>query len=357
MKILVTGSTGFIGSHLCRALVAQGHRVLAFHRASSSLRGLEGIPDCSEDSTGGCLEHVTGDLTQPKMLAEALTGVDAIFHCAGLISAQPGRLYAVNVEGTRALLQAAREAGVRRVVVTSSVAALGVPRSGPAPIDERHTWNYAPQKWAYGYSKYLAEMEVQKAVAAGLDAVIVNPSLVFGAGDVYNAARSILARVACRQVSFVTEGGVNVVHVEDVVKGHLAALEKGRRGERYLLCGQNLSHPELIQIASAAAGVAAPALLLPPGLLRSLAGPLNLLQPFIDLPVSANLLSLAGYYFYYSGEKARSELGLPEPRPAAEAIREEIEWLKEQRNNLRPCAGKPTQTVPLEHTAVEKKKR
>lgn len=336
MKILVTGSTGFIGSQLCRALVEQGHDVRAFHRASSSLRSLEGLE--------GSLEHAIGDLTQPETLAAALRGVEAVFHSAGLIFAgsQPGRLYAVNVEGTRALLQAAQEAGVRRVVHTSSVSALGVPLSGAAPVDERHTWNFPAQDWPYGYAKYLAEMEVQKAVAAGLDVVIVNPGVVIGAGDIYNAPRSILARILRRQVPFITTGGSNVVHIADVVAGHLAALERGKRGERYLLCGQNLSHPEFIQTASAAAGVPAPTLMLPPGLVRAMAGPLGWLRAFIDAPVPAELLRLAGYYFYYDGEKARSALNLPEPRPAAEAIGEALEWLKEQRD-----PGKASATVPL----------
>ncbi|GAP13110.1 nucleoside-diphosphate-sugar epimerase [Longilinea arvoryzae] len=358
MKILVTGSTGFIGSQLCRALVEAGHHVLAFHRASSSLGALEGLPDCSGPDQPGCLEHIIGDVTQPETLPAALQGVEAVFHTAGLVSAsaQPGRLYAVNVEGTRALLEAARTAGVRRVVFTSSASALGVPLSGPAPVDERHTWNFIPQHWPYAYTKYQAELEIQKSVATGQDVVIVNPSLVFGAGDIYNASRSILARAADRQVGFVTEGGLNVVHIRDVVAGHLAALEKGRRGERYLLCGQNLTHLELLQIASAAAGVPAPTLVLPAGLVRSLAGPLHLLQSFIDLPVSPSLLPLAGYYFYYDGSKARGDLGLPEPRPAEEAIREALEWLMEQRSNSRPNAGQSLKTVPLEKSVGKERK-
>ena len=362
MKILVTGSTGFIGSQLCRALVAQGHRVLAFHRASSSLRGLEGIPGCGEQPTlapvAGCLEHVIGDLAQPETLATALQGVEVVFHAAGLINpgAHPERLYAVNVEGTRALLLAARVAGVRRVVHTSSVAALGVPLYGPAPMDERHAWNFNPQHWPYGHAKYLAEMEVQKAVAGGLDVVILNPSVVIGAGDIYNAARSNVSRAARGQVKYVVEGGLNVVHIADVVAGHLAALEKGRRGERYILCGQNLTHLEFLRLICAEAGVPAPAVELPAGLVRALAGPLGALQSFIDLPVSASLLRLAGYPFYYSGDKARSELDLPEPRPAAEAVRDALDWLNEQRA-ARPRASQPRKTVPMVEPIIGKKKK
>ena len=255
------------------------------------------------------------------------------------------------------MLQAAQAAGVRRVVHTSSVSALGVPLLGSLPVDEHHAWNFTPQDWPYGYSKYLAEMEVQKAVAAGLDVVIVNPSIVAGAGDIYHGPRSIVARAARRQVPFAIEGGLNVVHIADVVAGHLAALEKGRRGERYLLCGQNLSHLEFIQTICAAAGVPAPSAVLPAGLVRMLPGPLNLLQSFIDFPISAGLLHLAGYFFYYNGGKAQRELGLPEPRPAAEAIAEELAWLKEQQSASRPRASQPLKTVPMEAPVAGKKKK
>jgi dihydroflavonol-4-reductase len=363
MKILVTGSTGFIGSQLCRALVEQGHRVLAFHRSSSSLRGLEGIPGCHEQPAlspvAGCLEHILGDLNQADTLAAALQGVEVVFHTAGLTNpgAQAARLYNVNVEGTRNLLQAAQAAGVRRVVHTSSVSALGVPLVGSLPVDENHAWNFAPQNWPYGYSKYLAEMEVQKTVATGLDVVIVNPSVVIGAGDFYNGPRSIVARAARRQIPFAVEGGLNVVHIADVVAGHIAAIQKGRRGERYLLCGQNLSHLEFIQAICAAASVPAPSVVLPAGLARALPGVLNLLQSVMDFPVPAGMLHLAGYHFYYNGEKARGELGLPEPRPAAGAIAEELAWLKEQQSASRPRASQPLKTVPMAEPVVEKKKR
>src|SRR5512146_900690 len=121
MNILVTGSSGFIGSQLCRALVAQGHSVRAFHRPTSSLRGLEGLP----------VEHALGDLTQPATLSPAMEGVEVVFHAAAMLAdmGDPAKMYAITVEGTRAVLQAAQQAGVRRVVHTSSVAALGVPES------------------------------------------------------------------------------------------------------------------------------------------------------------------------------------------------------------------------------------
>ncbi len=235
MKILVTGSTGFIGGALCQALVAQGgHSVRAFHRVNSSLRLLEGLP----------VEHAIGDLTQPATLTAAMEGIEAVFHAAAWMGdSEPGRLYAVTVEGTRAVLRAARQAGVRRLVHTSSVAALGVPPPHRVTLmDETHTWNIRPEQYPYGYAKYLAELEIQKEVAQGLDAVIVNPALVLGAGDIHRGSTSILLKVAQRKVGVTMEGGLNVVHIQDVVNGHLKALECGQTGERYILGGQNLSY-------------------------------------------------------------------------------------------------------------------
>lgn len=321
MKILVTGSTGFVGSNLCRVLVAQGHTVRAFHRASSKLRLIEKLP----------VEHVTGDLTQPESLAAAVEGVEAVFHAAAFMGGaeQGGRLYAVTVEGTRNLLNAALQAGVRRVVHTSSVAALGIPETLGAPgdlIDERHTWNYRPDYYPYGYAKYLAELEVQKAVAQGLDAVIVSPTLIFGPGDLYRQAGSIIMQVAERHVSVAIEGGINCVHIEDVAAGHLAALERGRTGERYILGGENLTHVQLLQAITEVTGVPAPEQVLPTSLVRAMAAPAQLLQSFLHLPISAELLRLAGYHFFYNTQKAKTGLGIDDPRPVKDAIAEAYHW-------------------------------
>ncbi len=331
MYLLVTGSTGFIGSQLCRALVRQGHRVRAFHRPSSSLRMIEDLE----------LEHAIGDLTQPETLVEAMQGgVEAVFHAAAFMgeARDPGRRYAVTVEGTRAVLQAAQQAGVHRVVHTSSVAALGVPESGPAlkkgqapaAIDESHTWNYAPGRWRYGYAKYLAEMEVQKAVAQGLDVVIVNPTVVIGAGDVYRTSRSLVVQVAQGHVPVAAPGGLNVVHVADVIAGHLAALERGRSGERYILGGQNLSVPALLRVIANVVGAHPPRGVLPVGVARTLGWATRVAGSFLELPVGGETLGMAGRYFYYDTSKARRELGLGEPHSVRQAVEDAWAWFRQQ---------------------------
>jgi dihydroflavonol-4-reductase len=327
MDVLVTGATGFVGSQLCRALVERGDRVRAFHRATSSLVGLEGLE----------VEHFIGDLTQPETLAPAMQGAEAVFHTAAQLGGVSDlRLYqTVTVAGTRAVLEAARTAGVRRVVHTSSVAALGVPETGqgganaaPTLLDEHHTWNYVPERWPYGYAKYLAELEVQKAVAQGLEVVIVNPGYVLGAGDVYRQSSSLITTVAEGRLAVTVAGGLNVVHIDDVVAGHLAALERGCPGERYILGGQNMTYTHLLALAAQATGVRAPATQLPTGLVRMLSTPARWVRSFVKLPVGPELLALAGYYFYFDTRKAHEILALSEPRQIEDAIREAYAWSK-----------------------------
>ncbi len=324
-RALVTGSTGFIGAALCRGLLEVGFEVRAFHRASSNQLLLKDLP----------VEHAVGDLTLADTLAQAVHDVDVVFHVAALLGGSrrsAGRHYAITVEGTRAVLRAAKEAGVKRLVYTSSVAALGVPplpaTGGSAPLlmSERHTWNYRADRWMYGYAKYLAELEVQAAVAQGLDAVIVNPSVVLGAGDIYRQSRSLVVQVAQRRLPAVVEGGLNVVHLADVVAGHIAALQHGRRGERYILANQNLTIVNLVERIAATAGVPAPGLVLPASLVRALAVPYAWLERWLPLPVSASELYLAGRYFYFDNQKSISELDLRYTRSADQAIRDAYEW-------------------------------
>ncbi|MBI9045002.1 MAG: NAD-dependent epimerase/dehydratase family protein [Anaerolineaceae bacterium] len=326
MRYLVTGATGFIGGHLCQKLQGLGE-VRALHRKSSSLRHLEGL----------AVERFLGDISQPETLVEAMQDVDIVFHTAAptgsLVDA--GQIYTLTVEGTRAVLQTARESGVKRVVYTSSVSALGVPgvsldrKSFPTPLNEYHTWNYQAENWPEGYAKYLAEFEVQKQIALGLDAVIVNPTLIFGRRDFYRQSSSLIVQIARGRIPFMVRGGINVVHIDDVIQGHLMAAEKGKCGERYILGGENLTHVQLIKEIAHAVHVDTPRGIAPTGLVRGLQRLIEPFSQFINLPVSKDILSLAGYYFYYDSRKAQVDLGLSPPFSASQAVEDAVKWFQE----------------------------
>ncbi|HPH96665.1 MAG TPA: SDR family NAD(P)-dependent oxidoreductase [Anaerolineaceae bacterium] len=322
---LVTGAAGFLGGALCRTLLAEGWRVRALHRPTSSLRQLEGLD----------FEAVTGDLTQPDTIHQAMKGVEVVFHTAALLeNSDPGRLYTVNVEGTRAVLKAAHEAGVRRVVHTSTVAVLGMPEKGPgsavpAPIDENHAFNLPPARWPYGYAKYLAELEVQKAVAGGLDAVIVNPSLITGPGDVYRKESAIIVQAARGRLParIAPPGGINVVHINDVCAGHLAALQHGQTGQRYILAGQNITHFEYLRLTAEITGAPPPRSIAPAWIFRAMAFFSRIGQRFMSMPLGPTELNMAGTYFYY---KTAHPLPTPEPAPARQAIEDAWQWFKNE---------------------------
>ena len=295
MKILVTGATGFIGS----------------------LQLLEGLP----------VEHAVGDLTRPETLPPAVEGVQVVFHAAALMggSDQPGRAYAVTVEGTRALLAAARAAGVERVIHTSTVAALGQPVGGML-LTEDSTWNIPAERWIYGYAKYLAELEVQKAVALGQDVVIVNPTYVFGPGDIHRQTSSLVVVSARGRLPVMVDGGLNAVHIDDVTAGHLAAYARGRTGARYILGGQNLTLEELGSLLARVTGAQPPVAVLPGGVVRNVAPMARALEPLLGLPISASLFSMAGLRYWVDLNQSQRELVLDPPRPVEDAIRAAYEW-------------------------------
>ena len=333
MKILVTGSTGFIGSQLCHALISAGHQVRAFHRPSSSLLALQGLP----------VEHAIGDITAMQSLQSAMQGIEVVFHAAALLGPErhPGEMAAVTVAGTRNVLNAAASAGVRRLVHTSSVAALGVPppphnaNSTPFLMDETHTWNYRSAWWPYGSAKYQAELEVQRAVAKGLDVVIVNPAIVVGAGDLNRVSGNIIIHVAKGHVPVSIAGGLNIVHIDTVVAGHLAALERGKRGERYILAGENLTHQRFLEITASVTGAPPPRGALPVSVARPLAVPLQVLSDVMrvvsnGLPIRGDMFRLAGYYFYYETTRMVDQLGVQPGYSVRQAVEEAYHWYQSQ---------------------------
>ncbi|MBU0510412.1 MAG: SDR family oxidoreductase [Chloroflexi bacterium] len=333
MLALVTGSTGFLGSHLCRALLNAGYQVRALHRPTSSLTLLNGLP----------VEYAVGDITQPGTLTTSMRGVDAVFHAASKVSywRDSNLMYDVTVGGTRNVLQAAMAAGVQRVVYTSSVAALGVPEqpawmvhlskgtgAPPLLINETHVWNYRPQWWRYGHAKHLAEREVQRVVARGLDVVIVNPATILGPGDVNRISGEIVIQVAKGIIPMAIPGGMNVIHVADAARGHLLALERGRTGERHILGGENITYLNLIQTTAEVTGVHAPKRMLPAWLVHALASPVDILGSITPLPINGDLLRLAGLYFYYDTLKAERILGFTRAYSARDMVQDTYEWYR-----------------------------
>ena len=239
----------------------------------------------------------------------------------------PDQVVRTAVEGTRNVVQAARAAGVHRLVMTSSLAAIGVP-AGDEWLDEQHTFNLPPGRFPYGYAKHQSEQEALRTAEGRPEVVIVNPSAVFGPGDAKPISGSLVLEVA-RGLGFVYfDGGWNVVHIDDVVAGHLAAARHGRPGQRYLLGGENLTHRETLSIIAQIVGRRPPWLRLPGWSHSPLASLVDGLRRFMPLPLDGNQLRLSRYYLYCDRAKSQRELGLPAPRPFQQAVREFWEWYR-----------------------------
>jgi len=318
---LVTGATGFIGSALCRALVGRGHHVRAFHRKTSSLTALQNIS----------VELVVGDILEKETLLPAMEGVDLVFHTAAQSDywRHPDLVLRTAVEGTRNVMQAAFEAGIKRVVHTSSLAALGVPEAGEL-LTEDHRFNLPPERFLYGHAKHQAELEAIQVAARGLEVVIVNPTAVLGPGDINQIGGSYLTEAAKGWGFFWADGGLNVVHIDDVVEGHIAAADKGRSRERYILGGENLTHRHIFITVTEIVGKRPPWLKIPGWMIEPTAKLVEWLSPLIRFPLNSDQLRMGPYYMYCDTSKSRRELKLPEPRPFYQAAREAYDWYREQ---------------------------
>jgi dihydroflavonol-4-reductase len=316
---LVTGATGFLGSHVCRALAARGGRVRALRRSTSRLTALEGLR----------LELVTGDLLEPDSLAHAMRGVDVVFHVAAESAywRNPGEVLRAAVVGTHNVIEAALRAGVRKVVLTSSVAALGVPARGEL-LTESHTFNLPQSEFPYGYAKRQSELTALRLAEGQLHLVIVNPSIVLGPGDVNRISGSILIETA-RGLSFAYNGGgVNVVHIDDVAEGHLAAAERGRAGERYILGGENVTHRQMLTEAARIAGRRPPWLRIPNAAVPPLAALVDFAGRFMTTPLNGAQLRMSRHRLWVDTSRARHELALPEPKPFSLATQDAYDWYR-----------------------------
>ncbi|RMH20820.1 MAG: SDR family NAD(P)-dependent oxidoreductase [Gemmatimonadetes bacterium] len=321
---LVTGASGFVGSAVARRLAAAGHRVRVLARPTSDLRNLEGLD----------VEVVLGDLLDPPSLRRAVEGCDALFHAAAdyrLWVPDAERMIATNVDGTRALMLAALDAGVGRVVYTSSVAALGYRPDGE-PADERTTVSLDAMVGTYKRSKYLAEQAVLELVEArGLPAVIVNPSSPMGPRDVKPTPTGrIVIDAACGRMPAFVDTGLNVVHVEDVAEGHLLAFARGAVGERYVLGGENLTLREILVRVAELVGRSPPGLRIPHGAALAFAHASEAWARLRGREPMATVdgVRMARRKMFFSSAKAARELGYA-PRPAQEALRDAVRWFGE----------------------------
>lgn len=324
MKALVTGATGFVGAAVARSLCAAGWQVRVLVRAGSDRRNLRTLS----------VEPVLGDLTDAGSLARAVERCDAVFHVAAdyrLWVPDPARMYRANVEGTRNLLQAAHEAGVRRIVYTSSVATVGLPAEG-GPGTESDAVSLKDMVGHYKRSKLLAEREALEAAARGVPVVIVNPAAPVGPRDIKPTptGRIVLDAALGRTPAYI-DTGLNVVHVDDVASGHVLAFHHGRIGERYILGGENLPLREILLEVTRLAGRSPPRVRLPHAVVLPIAYAAEFVARFTGRPtrVTVDSVRMARKYMYYSSDKAVRELGY-RFRPARLAFEDALRWFGEE---------------------------
>ena len=325
MRVFVTGGTGFIGGAVVRQLLSAGHEVRALVRPGADTRQLDGLS----------AERIAGDLSQDNSLRMGMTGCEWVFHVAALYSYWGHRwddFRQTNVEGTRKVLEAARLAGVARVVYTSPIAVLGLHRDH-TPASEDTPSTLADRIGPYQRSKFLAEEVARKAAAQGLPVVIVNPTSPVGVGDhkPTPTGQIVLDYLRGRMFAY-TDTGLNIVDVDDVAAGHLAAAERGRVGERYILGGENLTLKQVLDLLSQIAGGPSPRLRIPHAVALAWSFvdvALARLDPHRMPAATPEKVRLSRRYEFFDSSKAIRELGLPQT-PVREGLTRAVEWYRAQ---------------------------
>ncbi len=324
MKVLVTGASGFVGHALTQKLINRN--------PASAVRILlrKPPPDGQFDPTK--VEVFIGDVTDPKSLQRATENIEIVYHLAGVVgySIKDRKIMElVNVGGTRHTIEAFKKSKCRRLIHMSSVAAVGASLDGQKPLDENSEYNLHPLNLGYFETKKAAENLVLAATRNGeIDAVVLNPSNIYGAGDAQKGSRSTQIKVAAGKFPYYTSGGVSVVHVDDVTDALISAAERGRSGERYILSGDNLRIYDLFAQIADCAGVAPPRWLLPNIVIRALAEISEALERRGKKgPVSSESARASILYHWFDCSKARRDLNF-NPRPSHDAIRDSVTWMK-----------------------------
>ena len=323
MKVFVTGATGFVGSHVARALAEQGADLRLLVRASSDLRNIESLN----------AERVVGDLRDPASLEKAISGCEAVFHVAAdyrLWVRDPEQMYRANVDGTKAILNVAKKNRVRRVVYTSSVATMGFTGNGH-PADENSPVSLENMIGPYKRSKFMAEQVALEAGRSGMDVVVVNPTTPVGERDIKPTPTGrIVVDFLKKKFPAYVDTGLNLVDVQECARGHVAALEKGRSGERYILGGENLTLKQILDKLAAITGLPSPKVKVP--------YVMALATGVVDEVVTGRILGrepratidavrMGRKKMFVTSAKAERELGW-KPAPVDDALRRSVEWFR-----------------------------
>lgn len=317
----ITGGSGFVGANLVQALNERAIEARVLLRPTSSRRALQGLT----------YETVAGDiLDDPNNLAQAMDGCEWVFHVAAVADywrQKHERIYHVNVEGTRNVLNAAKIAGVRRFVFTSSLAAMGIHDGEGQMLDETHAFNLPPKRFPYGHSKWLAEQDVREACRPDFETVIVNPSIVLGPRDVNQISGSMIVQAARGRLRFRLPGGSNFIDVADVAVGHIAAAKVGRPGERYILGAHNLTYEEATPIICEVVGRKPPQLRVPTWILPPAAAIVRVARAVMGnaIPFDDKQVQLMDKFLFADTRKARDELSLPQT-PFRTTVQRTYNW-------------------------------
>jgi len=327
MKVFVTGSTGFVGSHVAKVLAQQGADLRLLVRKSSNLNNLAGMEAPASMAT------ITGDLLDPESLRPGIRGCDFVCHVAAdyrLWVRDPKQMYAANVDGTRELLRIAREEGVRRVIYTSSVATMGFKSDGTI-VDENTPVSFADMVGHYKRSKFLAEQEALKAAYDGQEVMILNPTTPIGPGDIKPTPTGrIVVDFLNKKFPAYVDTGLNLVDVEEVARTHVCAIEKGTPGERYILGGENLTLKQILDKMSAITGLPSPTTKVPHAVAMAFA--------FFDETITGRILGkepratveavrMGKKKMFASSAKAMRDLGFRQV-PVYQALRAAIDWFR-----------------------------
>lgn len=323
MKILLTGATGFVGSWLAKKLINEGHSVHILRRQSSDTSQLQSLS----------LVHEFGDVTDIDSLNSSFKKVDCVFHLAGCIgysTAMRSNMEKVNIEGTKNVISSCIKNDIKKLVYMSSVVAIGSSFDGKQPLNESSPYNVAHLNLGYFETKHKAEELVIKASRDGqVDSVILNPTTIYGPGDAKKGSRKVQVKVAQGRMPFYTSGGVNVVHVEDVIEATYNAFQHGKCGERYILGSENITIQTLFKLIAEAADVSAPKIYLPNCVVHSLGRFGDLMEKFDKkFILNSETAWTSTLFHWFDSTKAQREIGL-KIRPAKESIFSSVKWMKE----------------------------